>query len=452
MAASTISSSGTLGDDPKQDPHRVRSCDTGVTSFRGPRSIESLWLLVAVQSLYLDWLEPVEHHVIRRLEEYSGERWTLDRLKQCVTEVPELHVEEHPWDPCRCRFHLVDYPSQSFVNLTALSDPYPLELWRDLQLLVDHRRSEWAQGIASSRYDCARVLRMHMPTLREYRFGQVCHIVQLAVRLRCIFGYRNGHIVPYALSRDCEKHSKACARQPVRQNLPSHTGVASWHDFQAILRDILQDPSYFDGVPLMYLKRLFRERAGLQLSETALGCSTLKKVFEDPTISKLCRLQRIRSDLVIQRVQEVTHGLAEPNEEPQEQLLATQHHICQTPSPKSSNWPRDSLGFSTGEAAACMARQVLPPVPVFATPSLSSCCPEGAVGGLGCTTPSDPPGCFCSSGIMPGWSCTSESSLMPALVPHGNNTWPQPQLAPQGLLLPQPQSPASAPDGLFGIL
>lgn len=70
------------------------------------------------------------------------------------------------------------------------------------------------------------------------------------------------------------------------------TAVASWDLVRACLREILDTAAQGPGsIPLSNVKRLFRSRFHLELSETALGHSKLSELLQDDRLSEVCAVR-----------------------------------------------------------------------------------------------------------------------------------------------------------------
>jgi len=150
------------------------------------------------------------------------------------------------------------------------------------------------------RYASARALvGRRLPFLQGLTLGQVCHLVQIAISKRKILGYIDGGIVPYAWSVSMVK--SRCAQQRCPLPVPASVGipvksertVADWPSARAKLREILVTKADRgqDQVQLSNVKRLFRSLNGLELSETALGHTTLTGLLSDPRLRDICSVQ-----------------------------------------------------------------------------------------------------------------------------------------------------------------
>lgn len=241
-------------------------------------------LLSALRSLYRDGLEPSDHHVSRRLEETIGERWDYPKIRLVARSIPGVRVEQKSTD--RQFWMRLDGETPDFVNVTSLEDIYPATLWGELRDLFENCESDWkSKGIANSRYDCALKLRNAVPSLRQYRLGDVCHIVQLAVQKHHLLGYRNGRLVPYKSSQDYEKW--VAAQQKQAQSV-AEVRHACWEDLQSVLPRLIHN--HAGRLPLSLVKTAFRDMMHFELSETALGHTQLSCVFKDPHLRNSCSL------------------------------------------------------------------------------------------------------------------------------------------------------------------
>jgi len=69
--------------------------------------------------------------------------------------------------------------------------------------------------------------------------------------------------------------------------------LATWETAREIICCLLNDSSVWreGAVPLSNMKRLFRSRFGVELSETALGHSKLSELFQDARMNDVCEVQ-----------------------------------------------------------------------------------------------------------------------------------------------------------------
>merc|ERR1711871_1594043 len=137
---------------------------------------------------------------------------------------------------------------------------------------------------------------------KTYSLGEICHMVQLAVKVHHILGYRSGQIVPFDDSHEAEKlrraeEHKACSVEE------SHDVERSWDMFRQRLRILLEGASAhqqkFGGFPMSGLKHNYKACFDLNLSETALGHTKLSTLLSDPRLEGVCRLERMGSEGIL---------------------------------------------------------------------------------------------------------------------------------------------------------
>jgi len=140
-----------------------------------------------------------------------------------------------------------------------------------------------------------------LPFLAGRSLGEVCHIVQLAVSQRQVLGYLDGHVVPYYQSEAVVKQNSAVLQQPAWSLKKDTMVVADLTQARECLREILATSSEVGVVPLPNVKRLFRSRFQLELSETALGHCRISDLLQDTLFQDICTLQlRGNSYVVVQ--------------------------------------------------------------------------------------------------------------------------------------------------------
>merc|ERR1712190_628328 len=122
-----------------------------------------------------------------------------------------------------------------------------------------------------------------------------------------ILGYLEGQLVPYLHSEDWVKEQCAFHQQPICSkegtiSLP----VATWEEARKCLLQLLHSESDPDlgVVTLSNVKRLFRSRFQLELSETALGHSRLFDLLHDVRFRDVCIVQAHRNgQLLVKRIE-----------------------------------------------------------------------------------------------------------------------------------------------------
>jgi len=319
--------------------HRVCSLDPSEVS-------------VAIKSLYIDELKPYGRILRKRL----AERAQASGAAAVDVDIKRLRVvcESCPWLCVRTEeggdwSALIHGRSDIFIDVYSPKNVYPPELWCAAAQYFESL-PESAMQLPGGRYSCAQeLISRSLPFLMGRSLGQVSHIVQLAISQKKLLGYLSGAVVPYGRSQSMVKERCAERGRPCTSAARGTTAVASWDLVRACLREILDTAAQGPGsIPLSNVKRLFRSRFHLELSETALGHSKLSELLQDDRLSEVCavRLQGHGYVVVPLQVPSSTIRLADallPADESvkletvaEEELLAS----CDThKTPEASAWP-----------------------------------------------------------------------------------------------------------------
>jgi len=262
-------------------------------------------VLTAVKSLYADDLKPYGRIILRRLRERAASAVALEQ----GLDANAVDVESMPKiDPKRLRRtcekcpHLRVIPEEGrefsvilaghachFLDVSSPNDPYPPQMWMDAAAYFQNLSGD-DMRMPGGRYACAcELARRGLPFLVGCSLGQVCHIIQLAISQKRILGYMEGSLVPYMHSEDWIKEQHAFHQQPISSKANTQLlPVATLEEVRAHLRGLLSE----DGVvTLSNVKRLFRSRCGLELSETVLGHSRLFDLLHDVRFRDVCTIQ-----------------------------------------------------------------------------------------------------------------------------------------------------------------
>ncbi|CAE7030070.1 rsmB [Symbiodinium natans] len=189
---------------------------------------------------------------------------------------------------------------QVFVDIYSPTDDFALETWRAAREYF-HSLPESEALLPGGRYSCAQALvQRQLPFLSGFSLGEVCHLVQLAISKHKILGYCNGAVVPYSRSQsrvkeECAESQQPCVHAP-KEDPALTLALATLEKAREHLREILASaevpcatgPSM---IPLSNVKRLFRSRYQIELSETALGHSKLSELLQDQRFSDICEVQ-----------------------------------------------------------------------------------------------------------------------------------------------------------------
>jgi len=260
--------------------------------------------------LYDDGLRPCSRMLRLRLVEHqtsAPEPRRGSELRNCVSDKLRALCEacrnlrvEHA-DASEWTALLVSRPAL-FVDVYSEMDVYPEEMWSSMEVYLKNlaEGDEEHRTLPRGRYASAQALMAReLPFLSGRSVGEVCHIVQVALSKRKLLGYIEGGIVPYACSTSMVKSRCAQHRCPVpgmqggnpqqRQAL----AVADWEAARAKLREILVDAVSRGTQPvqLSNVKRLFRSLYQMELSETALGYTTLTEMLGDARFHDICTVR-----------------------------------------------------------------------------------------------------------------------------------------------------------------
>merc|ERR1719210_2372464 len=291
----------------------------GQQSFK----LSSPEVLASVRSLYADELKPFGRVLLKRLRERAAAAVALaqgliaeavdpetmpridpKRLRRMCQTCPQLRVD--PEDGREFSVTLVGRPC-NFLDVCSPHDPYPPELWIQAATYFQNLSDE-EMYLPGGRYACARVLvRRGLPFLAGCSLGQVCHIVQLAISQKRILGYLEGQLVPYWHSEEWVKEQYAFHQQPICSRKGSNSlPVATWEEARTRLLQLLDSESNPEPgvVTLSNVKRLFRSRFQLELSETVLGHSRLFDLLHDVRFRDVCTVQAHgNGQLLVKRVE-----------------------------------------------------------------------------------------------------------------------------------------------------
>eukprot|EP00440_Ansanella_granifera_P019481 gb/GFBE01021161.1/.p1 GENE.gb/GFBE01021161.1/~~gb/GFBE01021161.1/.p1 ORF type:complete len:627 (+),score=117.70 gb/GFBE01021161.1/:1-1881(+) len=267
-------------------------------------------VIAAVESLYADELKPYGRILRKRITERAhggrsgdGDVTTdvdIRQLRSVCASCSSLKVEDEEggdWSAV-----LVNRRA-NFVDIYSPRDDYSPNLWRAASAYFESLPED-QMTLPGGRYACALVLiSRHLPFLEGRSLGQVCHIVQLAISQKKVLGYLNGSVVPYGKSQSMVKELCASSQQPCSGNGRDAAGLqlADWETARRCLRDILEtaaaaaasqgSPQGPGIVPLSNVKRLFRSRFNIELSETMLGHSKLSELLQDHRFADVCRVK-----------------------------------------------------------------------------------------------------------------------------------------------------------------
>jgi len=254
-------------------------------------------IVAAIQSLYDDEVKPLGRILRKRCGEramqnpdpFSAPPDVDPRYLQRACE-ESLQIQVDSENGGEWTAMLVDHP-ETFVDFYDTNDPYPCELWTQAAEYFEGL-DEQEMVLPGGRYACAQALLLrNLPFLASHSLGQACHVIQLAVSQKKILGYRDGETVPYRFSQSRAKEECAAQQQPSSAN-PDLT-IATWDVVRSCLKQMLEcAPGPRPGcVTVSNVKRIFRMKYEIELSETALGYSKVTDLLQDHRLHDLCSVQ-----------------------------------------------------------------------------------------------------------------------------------------------------------------
>mmetsp|Transcript_120422 Transcript_120422/g.232335 ORF Transcript_120422/g.232335 Transcript_120422/m.232335 type:complete len:748 (-) Transcript_120422:96-2339(-) len=263
-------------------------------------------VLEAIRSLYADELKPfgriLRKRVAERILQGNGQVGSITKL-DALPEVDAkqvravcdgcelLQVQEEDGGDWSA---VVGGQPSTFVDVYSPEDCYHPQLWSELRAYCE---SPVGQNLSlpGGRYACAQALQaLQLPPLAGFSLGRICHIVQLAISQKKILGYMNGAVVPYARSQSMMKEQCAMYGQPTTgngndQNNISILPIASLEVARKHVLEILETAK--GEAPLSNIKRLFRSKYQIELSETSFGYSKLSELLQGQFFSDFCRVE-----------------------------------------------------------------------------------------------------------------------------------------------------------------
>jgi len=275
--------------------------------------LTELKALQAIETLYADDLRPHGRVLLQRARELAAEESAVQQgfppdsidpdsmplidpkhLRTMCESMPELMVSPEFGREFSVVFK--DRPDD-FLDIRSMEDPYPEELWTELGNYFNALANDVnAEPLPGSRYACSRLMKVNkkLPFMQPLTLGQVCHVLQLAISKRQLLGYHENRLVPYSNSGQFVKDQCALQMQPISAVAASRKSarplpVASRSEAKMGLLELFESEN--DILPLSNVKRLFRARFRLELSETSLGHSRLQSLLQDPYFAEISLLQ-----------------------------------------------------------------------------------------------------------------------------------------------------------------
>mmetsp|Transcript_42907 Transcript_42907/g.91434 ORF Transcript_42907/g.91434 Transcript_42907/m.91434 type:complete len:735 (-) Transcript_42907:62-2266(-) len=282
---------------PAMGPKQVAQQQVAPTLRSDPVAapIDMTEVLAALETLYKDRLKPYGRILRKRLAERAAAQGMvaidvdIRRLRNACDGNHLLYVQAEEGGDWSALFR---GRAADFVDVYSPQDRYPAELWREAGVYFEGLHDA-EMVLPGGRYSCAQALASrNLLFLANRTLGEVCHIVQLAISQKKLLGYLNGAVVPYSRSQSMVKERCAERQRPCTSAARGSGRLASWEAVRSSLQEILagMSPSA-DSIPLSNIKRLFRSRFHMELSETALGHAKLSELLQDHRLRDICTVR-----------------------------------------------------------------------------------------------------------------------------------------------------------------
>eukprot|EP00933_Yihiella_yeosuensis_P015613 TRINITY_DN13568_c0_g1_i1.p1 TRINITY_DN13568_c0_g1~~TRINITY_DN13568_c0_g1_i1.p1 ORF type:complete len:724 (+),score=129.90 TRINITY_DN13568_c0_g1_i1:221-2392(+) len=361
-------------------------------------------VLRCIESLYADQLKPFGRILRKRIaERYVEQQQALGEprlttngsssdlpdvdikhLRTVCEECEELKMQPEEGGDWSAVFR--DRPDE-FVDIYDPTDNYPEHLWKAAAEYFGGL-DETESVLPGGRYSCAQALLLReIPFLEGFTLGKVCHMVQVAIAKHKILGYCNGAVVPYSRSQsrvkeECANSGRPCLNGETGDSAKSGTALplATLDVARQHLREILENAAVPDEpgpsmIPLSNVKRLFRSKYQIELSETTLGHSKLSELLQDQRFADICTVQLQGQGYIVVQTQSPSSSPRSNNTISIADCLAgksdenTSEQLNEAP--RIGFCPDEPLCFEELEVEGEHAQAVPTPTPFAPTPAVS---------------------------------------------------------------------------------
>lgn len=238
----------------------------------------------AIKSLYIDEALPRGPLVQWLMELLVGVKLDHRQIRGLLEATPGIKVEPPNSKKLSFRAVLEDPPPgfKRFVSEDDVTEALEAEVWQEASAHL--ARGGWtkADDLAHKYYVVASWLQDVSARFRGMSFGRVLSIVRCGAQHRALLGHRNGTLVPYAESEECERKVNARDCQPTAV-APDEQYVKTWGELQDCLRRLVREQKD-ETLEVSKIKNLFRNRFRRELSETVFGYQCLSKLLGDPRL------------------------------------------------------------------------------------------------------------------------------------------------------------------------
>lgn len=309
-------------------------------------------IVEAVKECYADRVKPYGR-ILRKLCSSNGQ--SLELLREHCEACAQLIVEGErggEWS--------VSLPGQpaKFVDYYSPEDTYSEHIWLGFAEFIDGLDDQ--AELPGGRYDCARELRKRVPCLSDLSLGEVCHIVELAIKHRRLLGYKvsggkEPAIAAYKHSEKKVKDDQARKGQP--STVVAAAGTATWETLPGQLKDVLKQ-SHPEPISLSNIKRVFQMHTGVHLDQTALGVSRLSDLLADERLKSVCEVELTGTGYFVLPVPENSHSQLVTVLDADGEARAAVHQDQVAQRYKFPSWSQESL--HSGDFAHSLQADVSP--------------------------------------------------------------------------------------------
>ncbi|CAJ1385975.1 unnamed protein product [Effrenium voratum] len=245
-----------------------------------------------VSSLYLDEAIPRGAVLQWYWQLLTGAKLTQQQLVGIIEATPGLYI-----DPPGCRrlnFRAVlEEPPPSFRGFVQDEDAGQVEDVVDLEVWEEIRNHLATGGWPKSTDSALRAvavacwLQDQSDAISEVSFGRLLQLITICTHQEKLLGLRDGALVPYTDSEECERLLNAEAGKPTGVK-SDEAYVKTWDELRDCLRQlVLSSPQ--NQIEVSQVKLQCRSKLGKELSETVFGHCSLSRLLDDDRLSEFVK-------------------------------------------------------------------------------------------------------------------------------------------------------------------
>lgn len=272
-----------------QPSHRVRAqAGPGVGKDVAPSIDPSAVATWVVQSLYLDEAYPRAPLIQWYYLQLLGIKFQFGEIKSFLENAPGVYLEPQSGKKSSFAAALVK-PPEGFVGFSSDGDPG--EIKEDIldAISVCLAKGGWPAkdvDLQHKYFVVANWLQDHCTEVAGMSFGKLLAIVKSCAQPSGLgfLGHRNGLVVPYATSEDCERRINAATGKPTAVARDEEY-VRTWDELIGCLKEHLTTlPDQM--IEVSKVKSMFRHTFKRELSETVFGYEGLTKLLSDERMTQ----------------------------------------------------------------------------------------------------------------------------------------------------------------------